>query len=123
MKDIKFKYFHFESKEMSPQSWTPTELMEAGIRTGFALYPEDGVWIQYTGLKDKNGVEIYHKDVLKDYTTNTIWVVNWCEELGAWSNSTSLKESKYSLYKSLEKEFEVIGNAYENPELLGGSND
>ena len=70
--------------------------------------------MQYTGLKDKNGTAIYEGDVVRD-SFEGISVVTWC------SNSASFY-CKYPDDGLGMDEFggllEVIGNIYENPELI-----
>lgn len=76
---------------------------------------------QYTGLKDKKGVEIYERDVV-DTTYNGeafIGVVVYdMSELDF--KATNGKENYGSNFQYLLccEEVEVIGNIYENPELL-----
>lgn len=77
---------------------------------GSLLDNEDWFVMQYTGLKDKNGKEIYEGDILKG------------DEPG-FNDVVVYKENKFILeplgddciYWELT---EVIGNIYENPELL-----
>jgi uncharacterized phage protein (TIGR01671 family) len=79
-------------------------------------------WQQYTGLKDKNGKEIYEGDRVT-YTnphskTSFSHEVRWDEPWAAFGlfekNSKWCKESDWAKIVDVE----VIGNIYENPELL-----
>ena len=76
---------------------------------------------QYIGLKDKNGVEIYHADLVK--YQNVLWQIEWM-----WLGFV-LMEPRNALNtiifatkpeKTWPEELEVIGNIYENPEIEGG---
>lgn len=81
---------------------------------------------QYTGLHDKNGKEIYEGDVVSfdDCTsTESGWweqsctgVVVWCNETVAFEVTDRLSAESYEVLD----ECVVIGNIYENPELLEG---
>jgi len=80
---------------------------------------EDVILMQYTGLKDKNGKEIYEGDILK--WGNTVSFVVWC--LDSWRFNSYMEQGTSNLYDyvntTTKKEIaEVIGNIYENPELL-----
>lgn len=67
---------------------------------------------QYTGLKDKNGKEIYEGDIISfhDYGSFAIKFHKGCFRLGSGD----------LLYAYPSSAIEVIGNIHENPELLGG---
>lgn len=82
--------------------------------------------MQSTGLKDKNGVEIFEGDVLKNTRNGKIRRVHWNPSCASFHLSKhGIEESKVE-YWSLSNpqwSYEIIGNIYENPELLEQANE
>ena len=73
--------------------------------------------MQSTGLKDKNGKEIFEGDILASETYPVNGAVEYRAKLGMWVNC--LKEYSYYEYLgNVASDRKIIGNIYENPEFL-----
>lgn len=72
--------------------------------------------MQYIGLKDKNGKEIYEGDIVS-YFGGGYGIVYYDEQFAAFRIEI-LKTGKYTDMEFIAKYGNVIGNIYENPELL-----
>lgn len=113
MRDIKFR------------AWDGIRMTTSGIQfsatTGLLTMIKDMPLMQYTGLLDKNGKEIYEGDILSNKDTDGNMVVNWCPisagfclDKKGWMFSHYFKEAVDA------NQCEVIGNIYEDLELLKG---
>lgn len=76
---------------------------------------------QYIGLCDKNGKEIYKGDILKSIRWNDIYLVKQIGTAYYLCRKGKNRFNKITTWNNAEKS-EVIGNIYDNPELLGGEN-
>lgn len=85
---------------------------------------------QYTGLKDRNGKEIYEGDIVRedievgddDIDGEYIYQVVWDEETLCWSLSPNYWAIHNDLWE-LNSSCRVIGNIHQNPELVGKEDD
>jgi uncharacterized phage protein (TIGR01671 family) len=121
MRDIKFRAWDTSEKKMH----TEISLLFANdLNEVFEGLSECGcIVMQYTGLKDKNGKEIYEGDRLKclDNDENE-YLTTVSFEGGAFSIEVNGADYDYTAIGwALESdiiECEIIGNIHENPELL-----
>ncbi|ABI36869.1 hypothetical protein [Geobacillus virus E2] len=81
---------------------------------------DEVVIMQYTGLKDKNGTEIYEGDVIRD-NDGFLWVVYF--EDGMYCAKGGEYETVEYLIEFCPEWCEVISNIYEHPHLLGGEEE
>jgi len=70
------------------------------------------VLMQFTGLTDKNGKEIYEGDIVRRWRSPVPKVVEWKTDRWVYTGFNVSSNSKYG------NTLEVIGNIYQNPELL-----
>lgn len=120
---IKFRAWDKKAKIMHPhvQDWYDTlthedgEPYQAERSFGEVLdQPEVYEVMQFTGLKDKAGKEIYEGDLLRIYwpsgrisESKVIW------DFGSW------QIKGFGLFSNAQEEWlEVIGNVYETPEIV-----
>lgn len=126
MRTIKFRAWDKENKSMrTSKHWSimfdgsihpPSNKMQE-------WFPDQFVLMQYTGLKDKNGKEIYEGDIVRSYGTSATrkhkngdklfdHVVEFFD--GGFEPFTECTcTASWSIH-----EYEIIGNIYEHPELL-----
>ncbi|MCO4645803.1 hypothetical protein Si021_00977 [Streptococcus infantarius subsp. infantarius] len=83
--------------------------------------------MQFTGIKDKNGKEIYDGDIVKFsdcdddvYVTPVVWDKNYACFGVSFSGKYPISFDYLEEFYTELKDIEVVGNIYENPELLEG---
>ena len=123
MRTIKFRGWSKSQNYMAYQGTPDLETLQSLI-----FHFGDEILMQFTGLHDKNGKEIYEGDIIGDWNEidgkmeQSRLTVYFDEKLGQWMLDNSLKQDRtlsYALFAELQDfEYEVIGNIYENPELL-----
>jgi uncharacterized phage protein (TIGR01671 family) len=81
--------------------------------------------MQFTGLKDKNGKEIYEGDLFENFTSGISGIVEWSNELALFQTVQYIDGQEFTatIYSHQEGDFKntnrkVVGNIYENPELF-----
>jgi len=133
-REIKFRAWNKIDKTMGE----PFTLIEAiGSRKINGIDTSEIIYQQFTGLLDKNGVEIYEDDIVKEFGYFATFIVKFGKYKRARFMNGDLPRDNYGFYlkgipfkdktgvnntgeKSIfvENGLEVIGNIHENKELL-----
>lgn len=137
MREIKFRAWDGEAMIMLPLVGLQYFDFEGSYALSFAVDGYDGFWaheqydtmsskasgfpiMQYTGLKDKNGIEIYDSDMLKrrvvDFKEDGGYMDMTCEvRWNGWCFSLFIADKQmWGLDPIVARECEITGNIYEN---------
>jgi uncharacterized phage protein (TIGR01671 family) len=106
-----------------------SEAHQKGVKSAVGRYGWDAIFnnsimMQYTGLKDRNGKEIYEGDIVQEHHGGLAFeadffqlkVVKWVA-FGFMPFQRVIGGTAHDYANNL-KEYIVIGNIYENPELI-----
>ena len=90
------------------------QFIKDGCRSKVKVDPE--TVCQYTGLTDKNGRKIFEGDIAKD-NSGDLYTINWSDENGIYEvRQYSCSMSNFETFFACD--CEVIGNIFDNPELM-----
>ena len=124
MRDIKFRaWFGIPESHLAP-SMTYLDVSKFQDQEYFLIVRHSDNLMQYTGLKDKNGVEIYDGDIVKAIAEEKYFECSKISQIARSSANTSwcVLKPGYTLGMHLLwggwKSLEIIGNIYQNPKLL-----
>ena len=117
MREYKFRVFWYKDKITT--SVDTIEFLHGGIRVSDGCYHigwqgKDCELREFTGLHDKNGKEIYEGDIIKAKTFNYPLCIEWDRGECAFVMRSTHSGATYGFMW----EIEIIGNIYDNPELL-----
>lgn len=128
----KFRAWDKKCNEMFKDTFAITESgqviiveQESVFDTPDYVFTDDLIIMQSTGLKDKNGKEVFENDVIRD-SDGFEGIVQYDESYGMYgiaylpTKSNGIDTTFEELKDKYRNKFEVVGNIYENPELLEG---
>jgi hypothetical protein len=109
MREIKFRAW---DKQASNWSNVPIGVHQFNNTLSFTTPARDLIFMQYTGLKDRNGKEIYEGDIVRAFAEHSPNAFR--PKVVAWTSG-----KQYNGWNVARgPRFTVLGNIYENPELM-----
>lgn len=116
-REIKFRAWDIEENEMLSDVSIQDDTWD--MLNEFLKYKRDElIFSQFTGLFDKNGVEIYEKDLVDDGNGMGIGIVEFIDSAYRVNYKNGFAKWFFDYLKNERVHIEVVGNTYENPELL-----
>lgn len=126
MREIKFRQWNPKHKHMIYDCNFPFDLNNVSLNKVISLSQGVGtIWMQHTGLKDMNKKEVYEGDVIRNIKYKFNALIMWGiegESYAGWCFKRLDDKEEYPrmglLYNKNLENCKVIGNIYENPDLL-----
>lgn len=119
MREMKFRAWEKNLKEIILVDNIDFEKKMINTDSAWRLFDEVEL-MQYTGLKDKNDKEIYEGDIVL-YDRNVHPSIDKLHYVVEWGTNGYVLNGYHNDFDNFGSEMlEVVGNIYENPELLGG---
>ena len=141
MRTVKFRAWCRNMQEMIEVTDLHISEKNPWVKDGFGGFTKNFELLQWTGLKDANGIEIYEGDIVRilytDWPSNpapnnegleeykksisNIGEVVYSNLFGDAQYEIAIQDFRGPIAPGPHGEIEVIGNIYENPELLKGA--
>lgn len=109
MREIKFRAYNTTTKRMS--SWDVVR------KYPIPVIEDESILMQYTGLKDSQGIDVFEGDILETFSKSRIEVRFYDGAFRSAGTEAPVIDA------FLASKSTVIGNVYENPELLERKED
>ncbi len=124
MRELKFRIWskHCKSYLKQYDGVEAIGLLTVGVLNNLYSNPnsskDDLVFEQYTGLKDKNDIEIYEGDIIFTGESYPTYIIGFNDRTGSYTASGFPINTNVGRHISLHN-YEVVGNIHETPELRG----
>lgn len=118
-REIKFRAWSKEEKTMCTKFYDSPYALEIGVINEYLKQPDylkEYEYMQYIGVPDKSGKEIYEKDIVLIDGEDEYFVVEWDNDTAKFVMNSETLTVDFDNYWGYQ--VEVVGNVYENADLL-----